>query len=216
MLAAAAVLVAAGSLAAASPAGRVPIAPRRHLSGRLADLLGRPARLLGPASTLPPSSASGRAGSTRTCSCARSSATTTLAAPPGGCSCPISPCASRLRRTAAGPIRSRSSAASGSGRRSTARSPQRTSSTRSSGSCGSGTAPCGRCLQRHQGVRRLPLGPGPVDLRHLDAERTGRSPSPSPGRSETSSTGSRCRRPRRSRLRWARASRAAGSSTERT
>ena len=171
-----AVLVAAGSLAAArrSPPARVPVAPRRARIGS-AGRSSWPTTGSTFSDRLDPTAESEpRCGRdpTRTCSCARSSATTTSPAPPGRCSCPISPCASRLRRTAAGRTRSRSSAASASGRRSTARSPQPTSATRSSGSRGSGAGSVlGARLRRHQGVRRLPLGPSPVDLRHLDAER---------------------------------------------
>ena len=83
-----------------------------------------------------------RGRSTRTCSSARSSARITLPGRRGASSFPTSRSACRPRRTAARPTHSGSSAESGSGRRSTARSLRATSGTRSSGSRGPRTTPC--------------------------------------------------------------------------
>ncbi len=79
--------------------------------------------------------------------------------------------ACRPRRTAAARTRSGSSAASGSGRRSTARSPRATSATRSSVSPGRERLPVRARVHRYPRVRCLPRGQGEVDLRHRDAER---------------------------------------------
>ena len=132
-------------------------------------------------------------------------------------SCRISPFACRLRRTAAGRTRSRSSAASASGRRSTARSRssdiryaiERLARKRSR----SEWAPVFGDIKGFAAYRS---GRGPVDLRHLDAQREDDRVHSHAAERATSSTGSPCPRPRRSHPRSASASRAVGSSTDHT
>ena len=102
----------------------------------------------------------------------------------------------------------RSSAASASARRSTARSRRRTSPTRSSASARRrSVAQYGFYYDVIRGMTAFTVRQGQDDLGHHDAERHARSSSTSRRRRATSATGSRCRPPGRCRARSPAASR---------